>query len=421
MMILQTASGFVSKRSPWLGDAAPDQEPEPSSSRHDGFVAAQHAHAHALTHSLGQPLLSGNSVIPLPNDDIARTTILRAIDEAKSHINLAMHLDLADGGDNTLIQRLIACSRQGVRVNVLCLDTRVTPALLHHQRALRTAGVTVWDRHPFYRWTARLRRTLDLAEPRQLLVLDGKVGFVGAPPLGYLGSVVLGLTQPPAEEAPEPSAWMRGVCLRVEGPVVSELQRLFIERGESLSQQALMQGHYFPPLTPAGVYRVGIVSRTSSRGSAPFYRALLSAVDTAQKSIWLASPMLPHRRLTQSLLKAAHRGVDVHLLLLKAGRRWSLLQSNRSHQSLLERGGVKVHECRPSRPVTCLYVIDSVWAAPGAADLDWRNLFKVPASDMIVLDPDFAAQAEHMLEDLASACVQLTSSANARERGFSRG
>jgi len=286
-------------------------------------LMALHSHAHALVAGLGEPLVTGNRVDLLQDGPCTYSAMFEAIDQAHDHVNLESYILEAEGPGEEFARRLIAHAGLGARVNVLydSFGSIGTPASYFDH--LRANGVNVCEYNPLRRLGNLLSRALHLRDHRKLMVVDGRIGFIGgvnispvyaagSSPLAALGAS--GGVPAGGEAAPAPG-W-RDIYVRVEGPIVAQLQRLFMHYWSRHSSVALRGTHYFPPLGPAGQQRVALAACDAGRRRNPFYRALLSALDAAQLRIYLTTAYLvPTRRFMRTLLRAVQRGVEVHLLL----------------------------------------------------------------------------------------------------------
>jgi len=258
-----------------------------------------------------------------------------------------------------------------------------------------------------------LSRALHLRDHRKLMVVDGRIGFIGgvnisavyssgsSPMASLAGSETAGTD---ADAAPGKPGW-RDTHVRVEGPIVAQLQRLFMRHWSRQSPVALRGSHYFPPIAPAGQQRAAVAACDAGRRRNPFYRALLSALDAAQDRIYLTTAYLvPTRRLMRSLVRAARRGVDVHLMLPGVSDFWAPLQAGRSHYTRLLRAGVHLHELHDTLLHAKTCVIDGLWTTVGSSNLDWRSFLHNAEANLVILDAALGQEMERVFQaDVARA------------------
>jgi hypothetical protein len=135
-------------------------------------------------------------------------------------------------------------------------------------------------------------------------VVDGKIGFTGA--VGFAGQW--------SEHALDKNHW-RDTHMRIEGPLVAELQASFQEHWVKTFQEALSGADQFPELPASGDLKAQVVpSRSFSMAPIPLVQAV--AFTAAEKRIWITNAYCtPTKDQVEQLVKAVQRGVDVRLLL----------------------------------------------------------------------------------------------------------
>jgi cardiolipin synthase len=368
---------------------------------------AVHSRAHALVAGLCEPLVTGNRVDLLQDGPGTYAAMFEAIGQARDHVNLESYILEADGPGEEFARRLIERVRAGVRVNVLydSFGSIGTPASFFEH--LRAHGVNVCEYNPLRRLGNLLSRALHLRDHRKLMVVDGRIGFIGGvniSPVYSAGSSPLAVfsSAGAADGSAVQPGW-RDTHMRVEGPIVAQLQRLFMRHWSGHSSIALRGTHYFPPLAAVGTQRVALAACDAGRRRNPFYRALLSALDASQHRVLLTTAYLvPTRRLMRSLVHAARRGVDVHLLLPGISDFWAPLQAGRSHYARLLRNGVHLHELHDTLLHAKTCVIDGLWTTVGSSNLDWRSFLHNAEANLVVFDAPLAQEMERVfMEDVS--------------------
>jgi len=362
--------------------------------------------AQALAGGLTVPLVPGNRVELLQDGPRTYESMFEAISRARHHVNLESYILEADGPGEEFARRLVERAAAGVGVNVLFdgFGSLRTPARFFD--GLRANGVNVCEYNPLSRAGNLLSRALHLRDHRKLMVVDGRTGFIG----GVNISAVYSSGSSPIAHKEHADAggarpgW-RDTHVRVEGPIVTHLQRLFMRHWVRHSSIALHGAGYYPPLAAAGTQRVALAACDAGRRRNPFYRALLGAIDAAQHRVLLTTAYLvPTRRLLRSLILAARRGVEVHLLLPGISDFWAPLAAGRSHYGRLLRAGVHLHERHDTLLHAKTCVIDGLWTTVGSSNLDWRSFLHNAEANLIVIDAGLAQEMERVYaEDLARA------------------
>lgn len=336
--------------------------------------------AHALTRSLGQPLAGGHRVVALVDADAAERAVWQALEQARDHVHLASALRAAPAALERLVARLVACSRAGVRINLLLGDRDARAPWPPALQPLRRAGVTVCMAEAGA--ARRLGAALGAPERLEMLVVDGR--------LAIMDDVL--------PQAPADAAGWQAAGLRVEGPVVAQLQSLFVERWRRVADRPLQPGRHFPPLPPLGPQRVALAACDGGRGRAVLRQALHSALGAAQRRIVLAvRDGDPGPELQDALAAAALRGVRVRVMRPATGaRRPAALPAP-----------VVLHE-RPTAlgpAPSNLCVIDGLWSMLGAARLDGRGWLHEASAGLVVLDEAVGARLEALFDSEAARCA----------------
>jgi cardiolipin synthase len=347
--------------------------------------AAPTVQSRALSRCLQQPVLGGNRVEILEHGRPAAGAVFDALESARDHINIDSRLfDLETQGD-ALVRRLLERCRAGARVNLLVDGpaSRDAKSLLRLDQ-LRRGGVKLCATQSLRSgvWWGHGPATDDA--PR-LIIIDGRLAFVGGLGLQRVRGGTEGLA-------------------RVEGPVVAELQWLFIDHWERIATRPLANARYFPPLAWIGEQRVGIAAAAGGAGRSPFLRASVAAVAAAQARVLLSSPHgLPPAPLQRALLSARARGVDAQLLWSSFAMDWPTRWHARMLVHRLERGGVRVHEMQHHALRARSSVIDGVWSSIGPS---WCEHVDRGGSgmNMIVLDAEVGARVEAAFRDDVANC-----------------
>lgn len=156
---------------------------------------------------------------------------------------------------------------------------------------------------------------------RKLLIVDGRIAFLGGINISSVysgGSFSAHSKTRPTGDLP----W-RDTDLRIEGPVVADLQKLFIGTWTAQKGEPLAARHYFPPPERKGTEVVRAIGSSPDEPFSLIYATLISALRSAQSEIWLTNAyFVPDPQLLAALKEAAARGVDVKLVLPSSTDSW---------------------------------------------------------------------------------------------------
>ena len=368
-------------------------------------------HARLLMRALRRPLVGGNRLELLIDGPATYDAMFAAIDAARDHINIESYIVEADGPGEELARRLLAQCGRGVKVNLLFDGFGSIQTKAAYFDALRAGGVQLCEYNPLRSWGRIFSRAVHRRDHRKLLVVDGRVAFVGGINIsGVYASGSAGLSGASSVEDGRTAAppW-RDTHLRIEGPLAAEFQRLFLQHWSRHADATLQPADYLPAPQACGRVRGAVASCEAGQRRNPFYRALLKAIDHAQQRVSITvAYFVPTRRLVRSLSAAARRGVDVRLVLPSESDAWAPLHAGRSHYARLLQAGVRISERQGALLHAKTTVIDGVWATVGSANLDWRSFMHNAEANAVVLDPAFGAEMESVFRTDVAASREVT-------------
>ncbi len=115
--------------------------------------------------------------------------------------------------------------------------------------------------------------------------------------------------------AQDPEHW-RDSHYQVEGPVVAQMQSVFIDNWIKVTGEVLHGPDYFPILKPVGKSLSQMFSSSPSGGSESMQLMYLLAITAASSSIDLsASYFVPDDLSIKALLEAMKRGVKLRIVM----------------------------------------------------------------------------------------------------------
>ncbi|MWV17369.1 cardiolipin synthase [Pseudomonas sp. L-22-4S-12] len=341
----------------------------------------------------GSPLMTGNRVELLQNGPDTYQSMIAAIDAARDHINMESYILDDDEVGQRFAHALIARQRAGVQVNLIrdSVGTLSTPPAFFTQ--LSDAGVQIVEFNPVNPLTAKAGWEMNQRDHRKLLIIDGRIAFLGGINISsvYSGSSVrLGFKAHRDGSLP----W-RDTDLRLEGPVVGELQKLFIITWAKQHGPPLTARHYFPPAELRGSEVVRAIGSSPDDPYSLIYVTLISALRNAQSEIWLTNAyFVPDPQLLATLKEAVARGVDVRLVLPGSTDSWLVFHAGRAYYDQLLLAGVRLYERRDALLHVKTAVIDGVWSTVGSTNLDWRSFLHNQEVNVVVLGSGFGARMQ---------------------------
>jgi len=345
---------------------------------------------HELGVLLGPPFLPGAQVRALFNGDQIFPPMLAAIRAARVSITFETYIYWSGDIGQAFADALAERARQGVRVHVLLdwvgsaqMDDRLLAAMTQ-------AGVQVRRFHPPH-WSHLGR--LNNRTHRKLLVVDGHTGFTGG----------VGVAPPWTGRAQDPAHW-RDTHFRIEGPVVAQMQSVFIDNWIKVTGDVLHGPRYFPVLAPAGPASAQMFSSSPSGGSESMQLMILLAIAAASRSIDLsAAYFVPDPLTRQALADALQRGVRLRIVLPGEHIDSDTVRgASRATWGPLLAAGATIAEYGPTMYHCKVMIVDGLLTSVGSTNFDNRSFRLNDEATLNVVDPAFAAAQTAAFEaDLA--------------------
>jgi len=331
------------------------------------------------------PAVRGNGAELLIDGAAAFDAMFAAIDAAQSYVLVQFYIIRNDALGRAFQDRLIAAAARGVRVRVMTDAVGSFGLPMRYITRLRAAGIEVAHRKrsraPSYRFQINYRNH------RKSLIVDGETGFTGGFNVGdeYMG------------RKPAYGAW-RDTHLRLCGPMVSQLQLIFLEDWHWLTEEAPFADlNWTAPRAAADA--TGLIVATgpgdeTETGSLMFF----SAIAAAKERVWIASPyFVPDIDIVSALRHAALRGVDVRLLVPDRTDHWMPWLAAWAYFDAITEAGVRVFRYTGGFMHQKAFVVDDTLAAVGTTNLDNRS-FRLNFEAMaLFFDSDFAGRVDAML------------------------
>jgi cardiolipin synthase A/B len=332
----------------------------------------------------------GNRVTVFTNGVAFYPAMLSAIGEATGSINMELYIFQPGKIADQFVAELSAKARQGVTVTIV-VDALGSLSLWGRPvRRLRKAGCRIQS-YQRLRWYSLAR--LNNRTHRELLVIDGKVAFVG-------GAGIADWWVYPAFKRMRWHKPWRDTMARIEGPVVAALQGVAAENWLECCGEILTGPEYFPNLEPAGDTTAFVVKSSPSDRATASRVTFQMLMEASDHSVHISTPyFLPDRALRRALVESAGRGVAITVIVPgpHTDQKWVRLASRRMWGQLLE-AGVRIFEYRDTMTHMKVLVADEVWCVLGTTNIDNRSFEHNDEVNVAMRDRALAAR---LLEDYA--------------------
>lgn len=327
----------------------------------------------------------GNRVRLLENGEGFYARAFEAIEAARSEILLETFILFEDEVGHALHARLVEAARRGVRVSVL-VDGYGSPGFSGDFLApLAEAGVVMRSYDPGTH-PLGIRLNLFRRMHRKLLVIDGRIAFVGG--INYSADHLL-LGGPESKQ---------DYAVEVHGPVVADIHA-FVRAQEGAPGVDGDRTH--AGVEQGGDARAMFVVRDNHAHRDDIEQAYREAIRGARQRIIIANAyFFPGHGFLHELRAAARRGVDVRLILQGEPDMPAVMMAARTLYRQLIGDGVRIHEycTRPFHGKVA--VVDDDWATVGSSNLDPLSLSLNLEANLVVRDRGFAAELADSLDRL---------------------
>jgi cardiolipin synthase len=322
--------------------------------------------------------------------------MLEAINKAQRSVTLSTYIFDNDRAGNAFAEALGDAARRGVEVRVAidAIGARYSfPSIVGRLRELNVPVATFLPTLVPGRFAYS-----NLRNHRKILVVDGHLGFTG------------GLNIREGHDATyHPAHPVFDHHFRIEGPVVGQMQEVFVEDWYFCSGELLEGEDWFPELKQVGSALARGISAGPDGDLDKRRLTLEGALACAAGSVCIVTPyFLPEASLVGALNVAALRGVEVDIILPQANN-LTLVQwaSTAMLWQVLERG-CRVWLSPPPFDHTKLMLVDGTWTLLGSGNWDPRSLRLNFEFDIECYEPELASGLYAWMMDRRKHSKQLT-------------
>lgn len=326
------------------------------------------------------------------------------IDAAKEHIHIQFYIIEDDGFGVLLREHLMAKAREGVEVRVIYDSVGCWKVGKEFFETMRCAGVYVESfmkvRFPL------LTNRVNYRNHRKVVVIDGKVGFVGGCNVAdrYLKGVEWG-------------DW-RDTMMMLRGMAVHGLQSSFLVDWYFANRTLVCGKRYFPQLPSGNEALVQVVQSNPVGEVRSAMVGMIKALSMARNYVYLQTPyFMPGGAFLLALKSAAMSGADVRLMIPERSDNRVMDYASRSYLVDIMKAGVKVYLYNQGFLHSKTMVCDDNLSSVGSMNLDFRSFYYNFEVSAFVYSRKVAGALKEKFLDEAKCCRQLSLSAF-RKRSF---
>jgi cardiolipin synthase len=224
------------------------------------------------------------------------------IDRAKTHIHMLFYIFRNDDTGRRVASALKQAARRGVQCRLLLDAVGSWGALQSICNDLRRAGVEVYDDLPVGFLRRRASR-IDLRNHRKIVVIDGITAYTGSQNIvddnyGYKNLVWYDLTA------------------RLNGPIVQELQTVFLEDWNFRTNRLPDEKDVFPATEPSGAVPAQVLASGPNYPVESYQRLVVAVLYSAHERVVITTPyFVPDEPFLQAMQVVAQRGVEMNVIV----------------------------------------------------------------------------------------------------------
>lgn len=344
------------------------------------------AHLQPVAH-LGRTLgdfdvSSGNSIELLTDYTGAIDRLIADTDAARESVHMLFYIFEADETGRRVADALARAARRGVECRVMMDAVGSKHGLRGLAPGLRKEGGEVQEMLPaglFRRSTARF----DLRNHRKIAVMDGCIGYTGSQNI-VNPAFVKGY---PNEE----------LLARVTGPVVAQLQAVFLADHYFETAQPLTYQDHFPQLPATGPSPAHLLPSGPGYGRENGQEFIAALLYAARHRVVITTPyFVPDEPILQSIISATDRGVEVHLVVSMHANQLVTQWAQQSFYETLLECGVAIHLYEPRFLHAKHLTVDDDIALLGSTNMDIRSFALNAEINLVVYDPSVVSRMKEV-------------------------
>jgi len=357
-----------------------------------------------MNQRLGALPLSGDNGAHLISDyQESLDAMADAIREAQDYVHIEFYILQSDDSTDNFFRAMEEIAARGVEVRVL-LDhwaNRWKPRYRATVKRLNAMGADWQLMLPVQPLKGKMQRP-DLRNHRKLLVVDGKVAFLGS-------QNVTASTYNLPKNIKRGLNWV-DLMVRIDGPVVLSVNAIFLSDWYSETDEVLEEIDIAHADIGSGNLDCQVVPSGPGFEVENNLRLFLGLLYAAKHRIMIVSPyFVPDEALLLAVTAAVDRGVEVELFVSEEGDQAMVYHAQRSYYEVLLKAGVRIWMYRkPYILHTKSLTIDDEVAVIGSSNMDMRSFGLNLEVSMLVRGEEFVSEMRAVEDKYRSLSRELT-------------
>ncbi len=340
---------------------------------------------------------TGNSIETFISGEYKFERLIKDIRAAKNFIHIEYYIFRLDSLGKKIIDELKKKVDEGVEVRLL-VDGMGSKSLRGKQiKYIRSLGIKF---HVFFPGILPyLNIRLNFRNHRKIVVIDGKVGYVGGFNVGdeYVN------------KGDQFDFW-RDTHVRIQGEAVNELNKRFILDWDYASEGELKDySKYFINEKEYGDIGIQIISSGPDHKEEYIKHAYMKIINNAKKNVYIQTPYLvPDEPMKEAIKIAALSGIDVRIMVPGKPDHFFMEWILSANMGELLECGVKIYRYQKGFIHSKTIVADGKVSSIGTANLDIRSFQLNFEINAIIFDEIVAKEQERIFEKDIENCNLVT-------------
>ncbi|WP_111721416.1 cardiolipin synthase [Homoserinimonas sp. OAct 916] len=352
-----------------------------------------------LNRNLGaMPLIGGNTASLISDYGQSLAAMTAEVEAAERYIHVEFYIIAFDPATTPFFDALAAAVARGVKVRVLLdhVASLRSPGYRRTKKRLTEAGVDWQLMLPVQPLRGKWQRP-DLRNHRKLLIVDGRVAFMGSQNL-------IDASYNKRSNLRRGLQW-KDLMTRLEGPIVQGLNAIFITDWYSETHELLLRET--EPMHERVIENeldCQVVPSGPGFEGENNLRLFLALMYYANERIIITSPyFVPDESMLYAVTTAVERGIHVELFVSEIGDQALVYHAQRSYYEALLRAGVKIFMYKkPTILHAKHFTIDDEVAVIGSSNMDMRSFSLNMEVSLMVRGHSFV-QEMRAIEDMYRA------------------
>ena len=336
---------------------------------------------------IGYPALPGNDLQLLTDYESVFHSLIDDIKHAQSSCRLEFYILVEGGLVDDLLQAISEAHERGIKLSIL-LDSLGSKGFLKGNtcKKMRAAGIDISDALRVNAVRMLFQR-VDIRNHRKIVVIDNRLAYTGSQ----------NLVDPRFFKQDAGVGEWIDIMVRIEGPSVAVLHDVAaidwsVEAGKvsrfsesKINMEAA--GDVAVQVIPSGpVFREGAI-----------HQLLMGVIFTARHELVITTPYYaPDDALTEALVAAANRGVDVTLVIPARVDSRLIRYATPALLDRLVAAGIKVAQFERGLLHTKSITVDGNFCIAGSVNMDMRSLWLNFEISLFIYHTGFCSQLREL-------------------------